>query len=40
MIHHPVYLPVTSMDTEPSPCGCYSACDCLMEQAYEEAALI
>lgn len=40
MIHHPVYLPVASMDTEPSPCGCYSACDCLMEQAYEEAALI
>jgi hypothetical protein len=40
LIQHPVYLPVASMDAEPSPCGCYSACDCLMEQAYEEASLI
>lgn len=40
MIHHPVYLPVVPMDADSRPCGCYSPCDCVMEQAYEEATLI
>ncbi|WP_413717651.1 matrixin family metalloprotease [Silicimonas sp. MF1-12-2] len=40
LIQHEVYLPVVPIEAQASPCGCYSACDCLMEQAYEDAALI